>query len=98
QVAETKFEALVQIVPKAARQFKINGQKVTRGLWRSFSTVLFVPNDLNLFILGPLFRRKLLDEILSQKDLAYAADHSSLQHILKQRQGLLQLLNQRLGD
>ncbi len=92
------YEALVQIEPKLARQFKIDGKKTTRNLWQSFPTVLFVPNDLNLFILGPVFRRKLLDEILSQKDQVYAADLSSLHHILKQRQGLLQLLGQGLGE
>lgn len=85
-----KFEAVSQISPTKKRQLKINGQKTEGGLWQSFATVLFVPNDLNLFILGPIFRRKFLDEILSQSDSEYAIDLVSLDHILKQKAALLE--------
>ena len=64
-VDNQSFEAMVQINPVLKRQYKINDQKTKRGLWQSFSTVLFVPNDLNLFQLGPILRRKFLDEIFS---------------------------------
>ncbi len=93
-----QLEAVVQKSGLVKRSFKIDGQKIKRSLWRSFTTVLFVPNDLNLFILGPIFRRKFLDEILTQKDAVYALSLGSLEHVLKQRTALLQLLSRGEGD
>lgn len=98
QVASLQLETVVQKSGLVKRSFKINGQKTKRSLWRSFATVLFVPNDLNLFILGPLFRRKFLDEILTQQDSVYALNLASLEHVLKQRSALLQLLSHGEGD
>jgi DNA replication and repair protein RecF len=89
QTGENKLEAVVQVNPALRRGFKIDDQKIKRMLWRTFKTVLFVPNDLNLFIMGPAARRKYLNETLSQQDPAYAADIASLEHVLKQRAALL---------
>jgi DNA replication and repair protein RecF len=89
QADENKLEAVVQVKPALRRGFKIDDQKIKRLLWRTFKTVLFVPNDLNLFIMGPGARRKYLNETLSQLDPAYAADVVSLEHVLKQRAALL---------
>jgi DNA replication and repair protein RecF len=86
---ESKLEAVVQVNPALRRGFKIDDQKINRMHWRTFKTVLFVPTDLNLFILGPAARRKYLNETLSQVDPAYAADIASLDHVLKQRGALL---------
>ncbi|HYC79801.1 MAG TPA: DNA replication and repair protein RecF, partial [Candidatus Binatia bacterium] len=86
---ESKLEAIVQVKPALRRGFKIDDQKIKRLNWRTFRTVLFVPNDLNLFILGPGARRKYLNETLAQIDPAYAADIVSLEHVLKQRAALL---------
>jgi DNA replication and repair protein RecF len=93
-----KFEATVQINPSAKKLYKINDQKVKRNFWQAFKTVLFVPNDLNLFHLGPSPRRKFLDEILAQKDREYALALVTLDHILRQKSALLQALNQNQGD
>lgn len=84
-----KMEAAVQIKPGLRRQFKLDDQKISRVHWQTFKTVLFVPNDLNLFILGPAARRKYLNESLTQLDPAYASDIVSLEHVLKQRGALL---------
>lgn len=92
------LETVVQNSTLVKRSFKLNGQKTKRSLWRAFTTVLFVPNDLNLFILGPQFRRRFLDEILSQKSSVYALNLASLEHILKQRSALLELLFANEGD
>jgi DNA replication and repair protein RecF len=89
QADENKLEAVIQVRPALRRGFKIDDQKIKRLLWRTFKAVLFVPNDLNLFILGPGARRKYLNETLSQLDPAYAADTVSLEHVLKQRAALL---------
>ena len=70
--------------------FKINNQKVSRTLWKSFSTVLFVPSDLNLFVLGPAPRRKFLDDTLCQISKEYSADLMMLESVLKQRASLLE--------
>ncbi len=91
---ENKFESIVQIQPSLRRQFKINDQKTKRGFWNTFPVVLFVPNDLNLFQLGPILRRKFLDETLIQIDMAYSLDLESLDHILKQKAALLEQIYQ----
>ncbi len=95
---ESELEGVVQLLPKPARQFKINGQKTKRSLWQSFRTVLFNPNDLNLFILGPAFRRKYLDETLAQQSAVYSLSLSSLEHVLKQRLALLQSIGKGLSN
>lgn len=84
-----KIETVVQINPAVRRGLKIDDQKIKKLNWRPFKAVLFVPNDLNLFILGPSARRKYLNETLAQVDPAYAADIASLEHVLKQRGALL---------
>jgi len=98
QFGNLDLETVVQKSGIVKRSFKINNQKTKRSLWHSFTTVLFVPNDLNLFILGPVFRRKFLDEILTQKDPVYAVNVASLDHVLKQRAALLQLLSRGEGQ
>lgn len=98
QIGGRTHEALMQVFPKSARQVKTDGIKTKRSLWQTFRTVLFVPNDLNLFILGPIFRRKFLDETLCQQSLVYNLNLTSLEHVLKQRGALLQLLSQGDGN
>ncbi|MBX4191277.1 MAG: DNA replication and repair protein RecF [Candidatus Doudnabacteria bacterium] len=94
QIGENKFEAIIQINPVVRRQFKVKDQKIKKGFWQSFKVVLFVPNDLNLFQLGPILRRKFLDETISQVDQAYGMDLESMDHILKQRSALLEQIFQ----
>ena len=89
-----KLEVVVQIQPSLKRQFKVDGQKTKRSFWKPFPVVLFVPNDLNIFHLGPILRRKFLDETLSQIDQAYVLDLESLDHILKQKTALLERIYQ----
>jgi DNA replication and repair protein RecF len=87
---EKALDVTVQVNPVLRRGFKLDDQKTKRGLWQAFRTVLFVPNDLNLFILGPVARRKYLDEALSQKEKGYALSLASYEHVLKQRAALLE--------
>jgi DNA replication and repair protein RecF len=90
---DTKMEAVVQVNPITRRGFKLDDQKIKKVLWQTYRAVLFVPNDLNLFILGPAARRKYLNETLAQINPAYAADVVSLEHVLKQRSALLSEIN-----
>jgi len=90
KTSDTSFEIVVQANPTLKRSYKINQIKTKRGFWQSFVTVLFVPNDLNLFQLGPILRRKFLDETLRQIDQQYSLDLESLDHILKQKSALLE--------
>lgn len=92
------FEAIVQINPVAKRQFKIDGQKIKRIFWQTFPVVLFVPNDLNLFHLGPILRRRFLDETIAQIDSSFNVDLVSLDHILKQKSALLEQIYKQEAD
>jgi DNA replication and repair protein RecF len=94
KLGDNRYEVIVQINPALRRQYKINDQKTKRGFWQCFPTVLFVPNDLNLFQLGPILRRKFLDETLVQMDPAYSLDLESMDHILKQKTALLEQIYQ----
>ncbi len=94
KIGEQELEAVVQINPALRRQYKIQAQKTKRALWQPFPVVLFVPNDLNIFSLGPTLRRKFIDEVLSQKFSEYSADLMSLEHILKQKSALLEQIFQ----
>jgi DNA replication and repair protein RecF len=83
-----KLETIIQVYPKLARSFKLDDQKIRRMNWKTFATVLFVPQDLNIFDLGPSYRRKFLDQTLSQVSMQYALDLATLDHVLKQRSAL----------
>jgi DNA replication and repair protein RecF len=85
-----ELEIVVQKNPILRRGFKINGQKTKRIAWNTFKTVLFVPNDLNMFTLGPDARRRFLNEVLVERESLYPLDLASLEHILKQRAALLE--------
>ncbi|MEJ0021636.1 MAG: DNA replication and repair protein RecF [Candidatus Doudnabacteria bacterium] len=91
---EQKLELVVQTKPALKRQFKSGGQKTQRTFWKTFPVVLFVPNDLNLFHLGPVLRRKFFDETISQVDQTYVLDLGSLDHILKQKTALFEQIYQ----
>ena len=87
---QQSLEVLIQVYPRALKSFLIDKKKTQRVGWKAFKVVLFVPADLNLFTLGPAIKRKYLNETLSQQDKIYAADLTSLGHILKQRAALLE--------
>lgn len=84
-----QLEVVVQTKPMVKRVLKSNGQRIKKTTWQPYRTVLFAPNDLNLFILGPTARRKYLNEVLAQKNKIYAASLASLEHVLKQKAALL---------
>lgn len=97
-VSNEELETVVQKIPAVRRAFKFNGQKIKKIAWNTFKTVLFVPTDLNMFILGPDSRRKFLNEILSEKETVYSLDLASLEHILKQRSALLEKIQTRQAE
>lgn len=83
------MEAVVQIDPILRAAYKIDNIKTKKNLWSTFRVVSFLPNDLNLFIIGPVLRRSFLNQALTQKYKTYALDLLSLEHVLKQRSALL---------
>ncbi|HYE22541.1 MAG TPA: DNA replication and repair protein RecF [Verrucomicrobiae bacterium] len=95
EVTGESLEVVVQKEPMMRRVFKSNGQKIKRIAWKTFQTVLFVPTDLNMFILGPDARRKFLNEVLVEKEGLYSLDLQSLDHILKQRGALLHKIKEK---
>ncbi len=98
QYDEKNLDIIIQIKPALRRLFKINEQKTKRLFWQAFPVVLFVPNDLNLFHLGPILRRRFLDETIAQIDSSYNLDLVSLEHILKQKSALLEQIFQGQAD
>ncbi len=97
---EEVFEIIIEVRPRVRRAIKANDQKIKKGFWKTYPVVLFVPNDLNLFQLGPVLRRKFLDETISQIDMNYSLDLESLDHVLKQKSALLEQVynNQATSD
>lgn len=72
------------------KKCQINGKQVpVRELLGRLPIVAFWPEDLNLVLLSPAKRRRYLDTVLSQVDLAYLTACLEYARILKQRNALL---------
>lgn len=84
------LEVFFSIKPARVHSFKRSGVK-QKGVdyLGSLLTVLFQPEDLNILYLSPSLRRKYLNTILSQTDKNYLLALRQYQHILKQRNALL---------
>jgi DNA replication and repair protein RecF len=89
------MEAAVQTLPAIRSVYKINEVKLKKVLWSTFRVVTFLPQDLNLFVIGPTLRRTFLNQALTQKYKTYALDLVSLEHVLKQRAALLSAIFKR---
>jgi DNA replication and repair protein RecF len=83
------MEVVVQTDPVLRGVYKIDNVKTKKNFWSTFRIVNFLPNDLNLFIIGPALRRSFLNQALNQKYKTYSLDLLSLEHVLKQRSALL---------
>lgn len=76
--------------PRKIKTFRINDVKKSHAEYLGeFVTVLFHPKDLNMLYLEPSLRRKYLNLLLSQTDKYYLEALSAYTRILKQRNALL---------
>ena len=92
-VAESKFGdvTLEADIFENKREFRINGNKVTRALdfLGNMNCVFFSPGELRLIQDGPDERRRFLNLSISQTSRQYCSAFSRYQKILDQRNNLL---------
>lgn len=85
----------VQGKKTAARNYKVNGvgkRKTTATA--ELATVLFTPEDMMVFQVGPSARRELLDDLLTQTDLKYAQALQQYEKALRRRNKLISQLRE----
>ena len=85
-----QIEAASQIAPRKKKAFFKNEVPLKASqLVGTLPTVLFVPQDLDLFTGAPQRRRQFLDQLLCQVSPEYLVALSQYQKIVKQRNALL---------
>jgi len=74
----------------ASKKFSVNGVAKRRASFAGkFSTVLFLPTDLDIVIGSPSARRRFLDDVLEQTDSEYSSAINIYTKALRQRNALL---------
>ncbi|MBU4016749.1 AAA family ATPase, partial [Patescibacteria group bacterium] len=72
------------------KKFSVNGVVKRRANFAGkFSTVLFLPTDLDIIIGSPSARRRFLDDVLEQTDSEYSSAINIYTKALRQRNALL---------
>jgi DNA replication and repair protein RecF len=90
---EHRLEFVSSVAPKRARAaFLDDVRKPPSSMLGYLPTVLFLPDDLQLFRGSPQRRRRFLDELLCQVSPVYARTLGQYERLLKQRAGVLRLL------
>jgi len=83
------------------KTFKVNGTpKPIFETAKYFSTVLFCPQDLDLFNGSPALRRRFLDDLLCKVDQKYKKEHTIYTKAVRQRNKILEKIHKmgRGGD
>jgi DNA replication and repair protein RecF len=76
------------------KTFKINGTpKPIYETSKYFATVLFCPQDLDLFNGSPSLRRRFLDDLLCKIDQKYKKEHAIYTKAVRQRNKILEKIN-----
>lgn len=79
----------------AARTYKVNGVGKRRsGATSLLATILFAPEDMLVFQVGPSARRQLLDDLLFQTDQQYARSLQQYDKALRRRNKLISQLRE----
>lgn len=92
KLTETKLELLVT---SETKKYKVNGvSRRQLDFIGNLRTVLFWPEDLELVTDSPSRRRKYLDSVLIQVDREYRRNLLSYERALRQRNRLLDLINE----
>lgn len=89
----------VQGKPTARRTYKLNGVGKRRAdIVGELATVLFTPEDMQVFVAGPGARRELLDNVLSQTDRQYRQAIQQYDQALRRRNKLILKLREHEVD
>ncbi len=92
---EKSLELVSQIAPRKQKACFINDVKVTISqMVGSLPTVIFLPQDLELFTGAPAARRGFLDQLLCQVSPEYMQVLMQYQKIIKQRNSLLRKIGE----
>lgn len=93
------IEVVSQQVPRVQKACFLNDVKMqVDKMVGILPTVLFLPQDLQLFSGAPANRRKFLDRLLSQVSPQYLALLMQYQKVLKQRNSLLKRVSERRAN
>jgi DNA replication and repair protein RecF len=86
-------------VDRARKEILLDGsrKKISEAIG-NFNAVLFLPQMLQIVEGSPGFRRRYLDQALSQSDRKYSSTLSDYEQILSQRNALLKQLNETGGN
>lgn len=86
----SRLEVVRELAPRRrAAAFHNDVQLPPAALVGTLPTVIFLPQELELFTGPPAGRRRFLDQLLSQADRAYVPAFAAYQQVLKQRSALL---------
>jgi DNA replication and repair protein RecF len=85
--------------PGARKRIRVNGvNRRAAALSDVLRTVLFAPEDMLLIVGSPTLRRNLLDVLVSQREPTAAAQMSTYQRVLTQRNSLLRRIREEQAD
>lgn len=86
----SRMEIVSELTPRRRKAAFLNDVRLApTSLIGTLPTVIFLPQDLELFSGAPADRRRFLDQLLSQADPAFVPAFAAYQKVLKQRSALL---------
>ena len=97
---DTLFIGLTRTGNKRTKKlFKVNGISRSSNTLATFAkAVVFSPQDLDIIIGSPTYRRNYLDDTLSQIDIEYKKKLTSLKKVVRNRNKLLERINEGLSS
>ncbi len=96
---EEKLEIVSQVLPRKQKACFCNDVKVSLSqMVGRLPVVIFLPQELSLFMGPPSDRRRFLDQILSQVSPGYFSALMDYQKVLKQRNALLKSIAEGQAD
>lgn len=96
---KTTLETVSERFPQTRRAFFIQDVRVpAKQFCGTFPTIMFLPQDLDLFTGPPAARRRLLDRVLQQVSPQYRMALEVYQKTLKQRSALLRHIAEGRGE
>lgn len=95
---EKDYSLVYEKNKKKRIQVNLSNVKNLRELRRESPLVVFMPEDLKIIKEGPSYRRRYLDEAISNIDLIYKYNLNKYNKILREKNDLLKFRNLRLNE